>query len=88
MFLAQIVNSLFNIVFWIIVLTILLSWIPNVDWENPFIRFCRNFTDTILSPFRNIVPPIGGLDFSPIIALIVLQLLQQAIVRILIYLHL
>ena len=88
MSLAYIINNLFNIIFWIIVLTILLSWIPNIDWDNPFFRFCKNFTDTILSPFRGIIPPIGGLDFSPIIALVVLQLVQQALVRILIHMNL
>ena len=87
MIIAQLVNSAFNIVFWIIILTIFLSWIPNVDWENPILRSFRTFTDVILSPFRNIVPPINGLDLSPIIALIVLQLIQAAVVRILVYMH-
>lgn len=87
MFLAQLVNTAFNVVFWIIVLTIFLSWVPNVDWQNPFLRSCRTFTDAVLSPFRNIIPPVNGLDLSPIIALIVLQLVQAALVRLLVYMH-
>ena len=88
MFLAQLVNTAFNVVFWIIILTIFLSWVPNVDWQNPLLRSFRTFTDAVLSPFRNIIPPINGLDLSPIIALIVLQLIQAALVRILVYMHL
>ena len=88
MIIAQLVNTAFNVVFWVIILTIFLSWIPNVDWQNPFLRAFRSFTDAILSPFRSIIPPINGLDLSPIIALIVLQLVQAAVVRVLIIMHL
>ena len=83
MMLAQLVNMAFNILFWIIVLTIFLSWIPNVNWQHPIMHFCKTLTEKILAPFRNIIPPINGLDLSPILALIVLQLIQAAAVKIL-----
>ena len=82
--LAMLVNYLFEIVFWLIIVTIFLSWIPNIDWSHPFLQFLRKFTDAILSPFRNIIPPINGLDLSPIIALIALQIIQVALVRLLV----
>ena len=86
--LAQIVNSCFEILFWIIILTIFMSWLPNIDWQHPLLRFLKTTTELFLAPFRNIIPPINGLDLSPIIALIALQLIQVAIVKILISLGL
>lgn len=86
--LAQLVNTGFEILFWIIILTIFLSWIPNVDWNNNILKTLKMITETVLEPFRNIIPPINGLDLSPILALVILQLIQVAVVRILATLHL
>lgn len=60
-----------------------MSWIPNIDWEQQPTKTIRLITDSYLDIFRRFIPPIGGLDFSPIIALIVLQLIQSAITSIL-----
>lgn len=86
--LAQLVNTCFEILFWVIILTIFLSWLPNVDWNNNILRTLKNITEAVLAPFRNIIPPINGLDLSPILALVILQLIQVAVVRILATLHL
>ena len=56
-----------------------MSWIPSIDWEQQPIKFVREITDAYLEVFRRFVPPLGGLDFSPIIAIIVLQILQGLI---------
>lgn len=65
-----------------------MSWLP-VDQGSTFIRFIYNVTDPILEPFRIILSrfmPRGPgfyLDFSPVIALIVLNILRQAVINIL-----
>ena len=56
-----------------------MSWIPSIDWEQQPIKCVREITDAYLDVFRRFVPPLGGLDFSPIIAIIVLQILQGLI---------
>jgi len=76
------VNNIFNIFFFLIILRIFLSWIPNVKWENQPWKTIREVTDLYLNIFRRIIPPFGGLDFSPIIAIIVLQIIQNIIVYI------
>ncbi|MBS6554214.1 MAG: YggT family protein, partial [Clostridium sp.] len=43
-------------------------------------------SDIFLEPFKRIIPPMGGLDFSPIIALLALQFIQYAVVRMLVIL--
>lgn len=77
--LLKAVNGIFNMFYVLIILRIFMSWIPNIDWEQQPIKFVREVTDTYLDVFRRFVPPLGGLDFSPIIAIIVLQILQGLI---------
>ncbi len=77
------INNIFNLYFFLIILRIFLSWIPSLRWENQPWRTLREITDIYLNLFRRWIPPFGGLDFSPIVALIVLQLLQNLIIYIL-----
>ena len=62
-------------------LIIFLSWIPNIDWLSQPFAALRSITDPFLNIFRGIIPPIGGmLDISPIVAIILLQILQGFVV--------
>lgn len=83
MFLIKVVNNIFYFYFLLIILRIFLTWIPNIDWfQQPF-RSMREVTDMYLNIFRKFIPPVGGLDFSPIIAILVLQLIQVVVVDVL-----
>jgi len=77
------VNNIFNLYFFLIILRIFLTWIPNIQWENQPWKTIREITDIYLNLFRRIIPPFNGLDFSPIVALIVLQIVQQVVVFVL-----
>lgn len=77
------INNIFNLYFFLIILRIFLSWIPGLRWENQPWNTLRDITDIYLNVFRRWIPPLGGLDFSPIVALIVLQIVQNLIVYIL-----
>ena len=83
MSIASLVNDAFNIYFWLIIVRIFLTWIPSIDWYNQPFKFLAIASDIVLNPFRKIIPAMGGIDFSPIIALLFLQFLQLAIVRML-----
>ncbi len=61
----------------VLIVRVLLSWFPNLDWSNPIMGTISSITDPYLNAFRGIIPPIGGLDLSAILAFIVLNLLQQ-----------
>ncbi len=53
---------------------ILLTWFPNISfYDQPFATLAQ-LTDPYLNLFRSIIPPLGGMDFSPMLAIIVLQL--------------
>lgn len=62
----------------IVFVAVILSWLP-LGVDNPFVRVIRALTEPILGPVRRILPSAGGLDFSPIVVLVVLQLVRNAI---------
>ncbi len=70
-------NTLANfltIYFYLLIVRILLTWFPTVEWMNQIQSFLSPITDPYLNIFRSFIPPIGGMDFSPILAILVLQL--------------
>ena len=81
---SKLVNLVFYFYYLLIIVRIFLSWIPSIDWEMQPFNIVRKFTDPFLNIFRGIIPPIGGvLDVSPIVAIILLQVLQGVIVSLL-----
>jgi YggT family protein len=79
--LYQAVDNLFNLLWFIIVLRLLLSWFPDIDWWKQPFKFIHMTTEPILEPFRRLIPPIGGLDISPIFAFIFIQIIQTVVLR-------
>jgi YggT family protein len=61
----------------ILLVRVLLSWFPNMDWSNPVLGTVSSITDPYLNAFRGLIPPIGGLDLSAILAFLALNLGQQ-----------
>lgn len=73
--------ALFRLAQWILYgLMALLVFEAIFSWVNPhapFAPFIRALNDPVLSPLRKLIPPFGGIDFSPLIALILLQVLNR-----------
>ena len=65
----------------LIVLRIFMSWLPGINWDSQPIKGIRIVTDAYLDIFRRFIPPIGGLDLSPIVALLFLSVIQELFVR-------
>ncbi|MBM5823917.1 MAG: YggT family protein [Cyanobacteria bacterium M_surface_10_m2_119] len=63
----------------ILLVRVLLSWFPNLDWGNPLLATMSSITDPYLNAFRGLIPPIGGLDLSAILAFLALNLGQQVL---------
>jgi YggT family protein len=59
----------------VVILAVIVSWL-SLPSENPLVRLTRALTEPPLSLIRRVVPPIGGLDFSPMILLILLSMLR------------
>lgn len=71
--LTQSLASFLQIYLILIFIRILLTWFPTIEWMNQVAAFLSPITDPYLNVFRSFIPPIGGLDLSPILAIIVLQ---------------
>jgi YggT family protein len=79
---ALIVNTLLrfiSIYITLIIVRILLTWFPNIEWVQQIASFLSIVTDPYLNLFRNLIPPIGGFDLSTILAVIVLQVVQGSL---------
>ena len=78
-FLAQFINLLF----WILILSILarsiLSW-TSINPGSPIIRILDQITEPVLAPFRRFLPATGSLDFTPFIAIILLDILRRFLI--------
>lgn len=69
-----------------VILSVVISWLRaagvRVPYANPLIRAVDSAADVMLRPIRNAFPTTaGGLDFSPVVALIILQILAMVIRR-------
>ncbi len=80
---AQIVNMGLSIYFYIIIARAIISWV-NPDPYNPIVRFLYQATEPVLYRIRKWIPYLGGIDLSPIIAMLVIKFLQFFVVETLI----
>lgn len=82
----QTISMLLSIVWWIFLIMIIMSWLINfnvINTRNQFVeavwRIVNQITEPILRPIRRVVPPVGGLDLSPIIVFVIIFFLQSFI---------
>ncbi|TVP68049.1 MAG: YggT family protein [Nodularia sp. (in: Bacteria)] len=59
----------------LLIFRVLLTWFPTINWYNQPFAALSQITDPYLNLFRSIIPPLGGMDFSPILAILALNLL-------------
>ena len=76
-FLLQVLAQTLSIYTLVLLVRVLLSWFPNLDWSNPLLSTVSSITDPYLNAFRWLIPPLGGLDLSAILAFLALQLVQS-----------
>ena len=74
--LIQAISRFLQIYSVLLIIRILLTWFPTIDWSNPIFSTLAQLTDPYLNLFRSIIPPIGGLDLSAILAILALNLLS------------
>lgn len=77
-FLGYVLYGLLALYSLLIMIRIIFSW-GRLDYHNRVMRYLMNATDPILIPLRQIIPPLGMFDISPIVAFIIIWLFQSAI---------
>ncbi len=79
--LAKVIDIALTIYMWIIIFRALISWV-NPDPYNQIVIFLYRFTEPVLRPIRRILPMRNiGIDFSPIIVILVIIFLQYFLVE-------
>ena len=77
----DVLNSGFRILFYCVIGSVVLSWVAPGN-NHPLLQIVEEISTGILSPVRKFLPPMGGLDFTPIIGLLVLNLINTSVVQI------
>ena len=82
------VNTVINLMIWLIIAQAILSWLVAFDvvnYRNRFVYSVGSFLDRVtrplLEPFRRIIPSLGGIDVSPIVVILLLQFVNILFMR-------
>jgi YggT family protein len=67
----------------LIVIWCLLTWFPNIRWYDQPFKTLDRIVAPILAPFKKVIPPIGNIDISALVAIFVLQGIQHILVSLL-----
>ena len=79
----KLILDLLQIYSLLIIIRAVMSWV-RVDPRNTFVKILNTLTDPLLVPIQKVIPPIGGsIDISPLVAIVILQLLGNVLVQIL-----
>jgi len=79
-FLIQVVSVSFDVFYWMMISRVLLSWVSPRSY-NKLIEFVIDVTDYVLIPIKRLIPTnVGGVDFSPILAIFLLNFLKRLII--------
>ena len=79
-FLATFINLLFQALFFAILGRVLISWVDPMG-NMRITQILREITDPILEPIRRVLPTFGMIDLSPLVAMLLLNLLRDLIMR-------
>jgi YggT family protein len=78
---AGVLDIVLTIYMWIVIISALISWV-NPDPYNPIVRFLFSVTEPVFATVRRLLPfPYMGIDFSPLIVLLIIIFMQQFLVR-------
>jgi YggT family protein len=83
---AALAITVLDIYKWIVIASVIVSWLTTFNVINPYNNFVRSLlrilytlTEPVFRPIRKIIPPMGGLDLSPIIVFLIIWFLQYSI---------
>ncbi|MFN2634209.1 MAG: YggT family protein [Thermoanaerobaculia bacterium] len=80
--LLDIIIKILDLIKWIVIIAAVISWV-SPDPRNPIVHFLYKFTEPLLRPFRKLLPSsrTGGIDFSPLLLILLIQFLQVVLAR-------
>ncbi|HKJ94082.1 MAG TPA: YggT family protein [Gammaproteobacteria bacterium] len=79
---VELLSRLFDLYIFAIIIQAVLSWVDSGGY-NPVQTLLYSLTEPVVRPFRQIIPPISGIDLSPLAAIIMLQVLRMLVMPLL-----
>lgn len=76
---AQLLSTVAQLYVFVLIGRVICSWV-NADPYNPIVRFIYQMTEPVLGWIRRFIPPIAGLDFSTLIAILIVQIVIQGFI--------
>jgi YggT family protein len=76
---ASLLALFLNLITFAIFFRALVSWFP-IDRDGPVVRALDTITEPVLDPLRRVVPTLGMIDLTPMVAMILLQVIAQALI--------
>jgi YggT family protein len=80
------INLLLNLYWWVVIIAVIVSWLIAFNVINTYNNFVRSLlrglealTEPVFRRVRKVVPPMGGLDLSPLVVLVVILFLQYSL---------
>jgi YggT family protein len=83
MTISYVISTLAELVFLAIIISAVLSWLPGIPALQPVARFFNKITDPLIEPIRRRLPSVGGLDLSPIVAVLLIWLVENILLVVL-----
>ncbi len=78
---TKVLEIVLDIYMWVVIIRALISWV-NPDPYNPIVQVLTRLTEPVLRPIRKLVPPYKvGLDFSPLIVILIIIFLKFALIQ-------
>jgi YggT family protein len=81
--LDQVIRLAFTVWYYLMFAWIIVSWIPNIPRYHPVVQGLERIIEPTLRPFRQILPGIGPIDISPILAFMAYQVIESLLLRLL-----
>jgi YggT family protein len=85
--LRTVLIALLDLYWWVIIIAVIVSWLVGFGVINTYNQFARvvvralhALTEPVFAPIRRVIPPIGGLDLSPLIVLFIMLFLRNWLV--------
>jgi YggT family protein len=85
-FLYIVIDSLLTVIVWLVIANAVMSWLIAFDIINlrnraaySAVRMLERVTSPLLRPFRRLIPPMGGMDLSPVVLIIIIMAAQRAL---------
>lgn len=83
MTISYVISTLAELLILALIIRALLSWLSGVSALQPVARFFNKITDPLIVPIRRRLPPVGGIDLSPIVALVLILLAENILLVVL-----